>query len=795
MNRQASVDINEYLTVPSSPIQYHQPDFDVLEKDKTPDWYAGNIRFYSRSYNQRKNNIDPFGGYQTVGDANSNSEANSNSANLNAPVLRGEADDMRLNFSYYFGRQPNIDFNYVTTDSTGKSFSNPWIRGKHAAKLVDFLKGPALKLLSSVKFTAQTLSKEAASKKGELFNKALLKMEMKEYFSQMEALGVSFSPTSQNFDMMEEVEDWMRDYKDEGELLASNMSADIYALNKLKYVYVNAWLHTIVGGIGAVYNYVSNGRVKKQHIPCYNLIWDSNNDGDFNERGQYVGFIEFLTPQEIFSKYRTEITKTDLNTIKALAEKKGGWEQFMNFYNAGSTNFQWYQWRADELRVGCVTMFWIGPRDLRWKKYKAPSGEDRYRKLNNYTADDLEAMNSSGELSTSQLKYIKPEQELRGDYDFDDVHKGVLIGNRILVDYGYNKNRIGEWKNKGNPELPIKLFIPNLTAGEVRSTMGMLRNNQDEIDRLGWEIRQITGKSQGKIPVFDASLLQAPYNDPYKLADLAKDVGFLVVNKQNAIDPDATKRPIADYLDLSGNAPMIQQYIALKQEEERTMEEILNLSKVALGQNSGYISQGAQQNTAAYSSMGTAYLFDGFMHFIENDTRYGTNTQKLISAMDDEDEMVSFIAGTNGITWSKITQERRFEDCLIFVQIADIVDEQARQRLLAYAQNWSQNPEFGVRPLDIVKLEKATTYSEMVRILELSLKKGEMKQQQQQAYNDMQAKVMAEKNNQAQMQQEDIRQEGANQRTAEQVKGKLAGDILKHHAGMKSAQQSPSQAA
>lgn len=774
MNQRAAI-VSSYLSVPGSPLQYRQPAFDVTERQKTPQWYTDNVRYYSTFYNLKKNNIDPLGTL-TGNDPNN--------SGFNAPVIRGEADEMRLNYAYYFGRQPNVDFNYITVDSQGKSFQNPWIRGKHAAKLADFLKGPALKLLSSVKFTAQTLSKEAISEKGKLFDKALLKVEMADYMKEMEALGATFNPTNQDFSMMEELQDWMKDYKDEGEMLAANMATDLYVMGNLKYIYIDAWLDTVIGGLGAIYNYVDNGRTKKMTIPCFNVIWDSSNDSNFNERGQFVGFIEWMPTQLVMSRWRDKLSKTDIEIIKALARKEQGCDDFINYYNGSNLNFNWYRYEGNDLLVGVVTMFWIGPRDLRWKKIKDSDGEDDIEDLNDYTQDDLEAMYQQGQLSQKQIRSMQPQADIRGDYETDDVHKAVLIGNRILVEYGYNKNRVAEYQNAGNPELPIKLYVPNMKNGELRPTMSMLRDNQNEIDRLKWEIRMITGKAQGKIPVFRASKLVPPYNNPYVLADLAKDIGFLVVQDADGIDPEFDKKPLADYLDLSGNAGLIEQLIRLYQEEERTMEEILNLSKVALGQNQGYISQGAQQNTAAYSSMGTAYLFDGFMQFIANDTRYGCNVQKMLSAMNEDEEMVQFIAGTNGVTWSKITQERRFEDCLIFVKIADIVDEQARQRLLQLALAWSQNVEMGITPLDIIKLEKSTTYSEMCRILELSLKKGELKAKQREAYQNLQQKIMAEQQAQAQLGQEAMRQQGADKRTNEQVQGKLAGDLLKHHASI-----------
>jgi hypothetical protein len=86
----------------------------------------------------------------------------------------------------------------------------------------------------------------------------------------------------------------------------------------------------------------------------------------------------------------------------------------------------------------------------------------------------------------------------------------------------------------------------------------------------------------------------------------------------------------------------------------------------------------------------------------------------------------------------------------VYLQLNDVLDEPARQRLLALAQAWSQNPEFGLKPLDIVKMEKSTNYSEMIQILESSLKRHDMNTQQMEAYKQQIEAVSAEKEKQLQ---------------------------------------------
>jgi hypothetical protein len=210
------------------------------------------------------------------------------------------------------------------------------------------------------------------------------------------------------------------------------------------------------------------------------------------------------------------------------------------------------------------------------------------------------------------------------------------------------------------------------------------------------------------------------------------------------------------------------------------MEEILNLSKMALGQTNTYVSKGAQQNSVAYSSMGTAYLYDGFIHFIEKDMQYSINQQKMLYAQGKQEEMVRFMTSRAGQKFIKVTKDMRYEDVRIFLKVMDMVDTQARDRILSYAQAWSQNPTFMVDPIDILMLEREKTWTGMIRKLTYSMKKKKNEAMKQQQYQQMLEQVNAEKQQQAMLAQEGMRQSGANDRAMLQGQIKQDGDAMKH---------------
>jgi hypothetical protein len=190
------------------------------------------------------------------------------------------------------------------------------------------------------------------------------------------------------------------------------------------------------------------------------------------------------------------------------------------------------------------------------------------------------------------------------------------------------------------------------------------------------------------------------------------------------------------------------------------MEEIVNVPKVAMGQQAGYLGAKTQAGTIAQSNLGTAYLYQGFIHFIERDLQYALNQYK-ISLLVNKDEDIPVI-GDRGLEYLKLTEDFKFEDFAIYIKVRDFIDEAAKERLMMIAQAAMQNQLIDM--MDFLKIETAKTYSELMNQIEYAMNKKQRKAEEQQQMQMMQQQAMMEQQMQMQQQQAQMKEEGQNYR-------------------------------
>ncbi len=219
--------------------------------------------------------------------------------------------------------------------------------------------------------------------------------------------------------------------------------------------------------------------------------------------------------------------------------------------------------------------------------------------------------------------------------------------------------------------------------------------------------------------------------------------------------------------------PNVQQIIALKREEERIMEEIVNVPKVAMGQQAGYLGAKTQAGTIAQSNLGTAYLYQGFIQFLEKDLQYSLNQYK-ISLMDLETDTIGLV-DNRGIEYLELTEEFQFEDFGVYIKIKDFVDEAARERLLAIAQAAMQNQMIDMR--DYIRIETAKTYTELLKELEYAMDKKDRERKQEAQRAQMMQAAQMEAQMAMQKEQTQMAQDGNNYRAELQVAGNMAKNM------------------
>lgn len=712
-----------------------QPKQFVPESAKNAQWFKENIQYIAEKYNTQQNQL----GYRTP-------------QQLDKPV-----DEMIRMFTYYLGKQENRDYYYVTQDADNCKLPHVWINGQKLTSMVDFMLGSAIKMIENIEPSVRGMSRALVSKKNKMYQLAMAKIIFKEVADLMSEKGVEFTPTgTEQLESKEDLQRWMQyDYREYSEEIAQRLAQDILYRNKFIEKYKQAFLYLLLGGVIGIENYIKKGRQIKEIILPYNLIWDNTVDDDYNSRAQFVGKVDWLTPGEILSnpdfiQYLSEEEIQEIQTVNTQTIDKMLGEEYIS-----SNQLRWWYNFNGVPKMACVTGYWIGYKELPYDRTKDQYGNEHFAK--------------------SKKKKNQP-------YWTKTVYKGTLIANKYIVNWGETNNIVRNFDDKNEVELPITVFLPNMVMGETRSIASRLHKHQDRIDYLNYEITKATDRAKGKVFILNKHKLgsatsQEVLNDFERIGIHITDGNATGEDYQ----PNDSNR-IVEVVDMTLD-PNVRELINLKNEEERIMEEIVNVPKIAMGQQQGYLGAKTQAGSIAQSNLGTAYLYQGFIRFIEKDLQYALNQYK-ISLLTLKDEEVGLL-DDNGYEFLKITEDVKFEDFGVYIKVKDFLDEQAKERLLSIAQAAMQNQLIDMR--DYIKIETSKTYTELLNELEYAMDKKDMQRQEEMRRQQIMQAAQQEATMQAQIQQAQIAQEGNNYRQ----ELKTASDVVKSSPGAAEAAPAP----
>ena len=130
------------FTLPQSPT-YSQPETDISEAEKTKEWWINSIRYFTSFYDRKPHTYNESDYMEGL-----------------SPIQK--AIQMSL---YYTGKQRNINWNHITTDSDGTTLPAVWINDKTVKKLIDHLAGMLNNQLENKDISSRSLSERATTEK------------------------------------------------------------------------------------------------------------------------------------------------------------------------------------------------------------------------------------------------------------------------------------------------------------------------------------------------------------------------------------------------------------------------------------------------------------------------------------------------------------------------------------------------------------------------------------------------------------------------------------------------------
>ncbi len=740
-------------------IVYDKPDsyFDKKEIEKKygslENWYAQNVRFIAAHYNIASNTEE------------TNREGREGVKRWAETTV---VDQIINNYRYFMGTQENFNFAYLTEDEKGGELPAPYVKGEQVYEMLEYMRGGIRKIINSTKISVESLDPSKVSKKLEQVQLIKMKKELAEFFNNsLEQFGMGFFPEGigNNIDMDEAMEKVMKSPIDEMEEYGLDLINDIVNRNRLKDTMMKAFTDAAIGRYCGVYVDEVNGRPYTEVVPPYNLILDMSNDSDYNEKAEFVGWVNFMSPEEIY--YRYDLTDEERALVKdmSITEPGMGFE-LLNHYNGSSGSDVGFNWWGgpdgkNYRQIAVITGFWITevPEKVKMKKGK-------------YGKEVTPIHGNDSERSS----YLR-------------IDRATIIGNAIITDYGIDYNVVYDSLEPSRPMLPIRAFIPNMMMGMNRSVVDRMKKLQDDVDAYEYKIRQNIGKDLGKVYLINGHKLGDGDTVRELVANLKK-YGMHVTDGSDGEDPNVLDgQRMVETVDMTLDQNVIR-YTQLIQEKERMMKEIINASKVSMGQLTSYVGYGSQQQSISQNQLGMATYYDGFMTYYTYLLQYILNKSKIMLMDTEGKEAAEVMLSKDAIKFFKNTTEFQLEDMMVKVDVEDVIDEQARQRLLTVAQAMAQNAEqTGFDWDDYIELETARTYTELKDKMTMKIKKRKFQQQQQQQMMMMQQQAEAERQRQFAMDQQMIAENGRNAREQASLQQKSMQPVVQEEARVAGDQQ------
>lgn len=704
-------------TRPSAGILFSSPNDFVKESEKTVDWFTQYARWaVATFYNQPRQAF-------YSGDI----------------VDKGISQEAIENWSYVFGNQNNYRYKYMTTDFSGNQLPVQWIPGGKIGSLIDHMKGILLSSIENIEVTAKNLSRDVASKRSKMMERLLVAQTLKTLQGDDDMGGASFMPISDPtavLDTVEDVEKYVEKWQDKYSIIAEKIGRSQIFEDQLKEKFLQDGTNQLVGGISGILTEVQNGRVVNTVIPDYELIWDNRDNDPFNSQAYLTGYVKHNVPyQEIIRRYKQWLSPEDMDEIRMIASNGyNNMEDFLFFYNVGfgvDNRFNWWHNAGtSNMTMSIATVYWIAPRDWRYRQLPNRFGVERVLPINDNETYSVDGSPKKG-------------KDMSGDFEGWDIHMATLIGNKYIVNYGYMPNVIRNNDKKGRPILPITTFCSGMSINQGKSIVRKLVPYQDELDMYAYKIKEKVAKDVGKVYVFNGNKFSGVTST--EIINDLKSIGVFVSDGGSGeVDDPQNNQRMVEPVDMTLDANIIR-YAELRRALENEMEMICSVSKIALGQQGAVIGKSVQEQTINQNSYGTASLMWGMMKHFNQVLQYNVNLKQMVYQFKDSVEE-SLNIGDEGSYLLKIVDPQEFgtQPLMVFMDIASTLDPQQRMELKSIALSEAQNGRLDT--VDYVEhILMAPTLNQAVKGLKYS-KNKQIKEMQAQASEEQMMKMQHEAN-------------------------------------------------
>jgi len=726
------------VLVPNLPLRVEKPATIVSEHEKFKDsgaWFLSTARWIVLNYYNTYSSSNSFN-QPIVATGIKNSSGNPISTTGNTTSFVDEALD---NLSYYEGTQNNRIFNFMTKGINNNTLPNVMLKGQEIRSLCDHIRGKCLQMINPIEknISCETISQNSLLKRQEIFDKIDRAAKIAPLLNQLGG-GVKFQPAGDiDYSDPNAVKEAKKKVRAEYENTATVIGRHAYYKTNLAEKFLAVATDEVIMNLAGIEFKEENNELVANYIPGYQAIYDFSTWGEYGEGQTLGGYIVPMTLEEVIHEY-PDMNPAWRNEMEdVLYNNVAGSFQFLEYYNQPFTNVQW--WYNDEKWISKAVVYWINECDTRYVEKEYPTGLKKVTKIDDYKNYYDPSVGHPIPAGTP----MKKGHEIAGSSKVWKVHKAVILGNKYLVEYGYDTYQVRPFGDKRKPEIPIKFFCQGKNAGYVRSIVSRLKVKQDELDAVRYRIREYMANDLYGIIINGKKL-----TEDFSALNFVNDIRSTHVTVLPTVgDGDADKMGMEDLIKVFRNDAMaaINQYLVLKKDIDTEMWNIVNVPPTAMGEQSGVIGKGVMENTVNRSEISGLPFYSSLSEYFRRTIQYCANKNKMI-LLDNQDKNVVLPISNRETKILTITKDFTFEDLNAYLAPDDqmMVEDMNlfRQQLQALSQ--APSTEHASAILNSLKMMRGKSFGESIALFEEYVKdqkRSDEKKQMREATMEQQQKA------------------------------------------------------
>lgn len=726
------------IVIPAIPITVKKPKEFVTEHEKfenNGEWFCDYARWivlnYYNTYSSTASSYTPTSaGTTTAGVINSQGNPISSGGTVVSLV-----DEQLDNYAYFFGNQDNRIFNFLTKGIGGNTLPNVMLQGQEIRSLADHMRGKCLEMIQPISnnISCETISQNTLLKRQKVFDKIDLAAKVGDLLDELGG-GIKYKPAGDiDYNNPNAVKKTKEKVKEEYENTATVIGRNAYYKCNLDEKFLNAATDTIIGNLAGIEFTEQNDELKANYIPCYQGIYDFSTWGEYGEGQTLGGYIVPVTFDELLHDYpdMNNAWRDELEEV-IYGGNASGTAAYMEYYNQPFTNVLWYY--NNQKWISKATVYWLEECELPYVEKKNQFGGKKVQKIDPYKTYQVPT-----EVDGKQTFTAKKGHELRGGTKVWKVHKAVLVGNKYLMEYGYDTYQVRPFGDKRKPEIPIKFFCQGKLGGYVKSVVSRLKPKQQELDAVRYRIRERVATDLYGIFINGAKL-----TENMSALNIVNDLRSIHVSVITPTGDNIDNLSINDLVKNidSGTIGAIRDYLVLKQDIEAEMQSILNIPPVALGDQSATVGKGVQDASIQRSELSGLPFYSSLNEYYRRCLQYAANKSKMIM-LDSKDKKVILPISNREVKILELTKEMNYEDLNVYLNPDDKMNVVELGVLRQMIQSYGQQPtiENAEAIVNSLKIMNKKSFTEGIAVFESYIeekKKDAEKQQLQQATTEHQ---------------------------------------------------------